>query len=227
VVRGSTLENADNLGDDVVEELRRSMTARLARQELDGELLDDVEGALWSMGLIDQWNKETTFPDLSRLVIGVDPAGTSGENADWTGIVACGRAGQVGYVLEDHSCQLPPPEAMARVVDLYHSLSADAVVVEVNMGWDYVPALIHTIDPSVKVEKVRAKRGKFTRAEPVAGLTENARLRFVGNFPELFDQMTTYVPGEPSPDRLDAFVWGITALFPELEAGEGRRLRVR
>jgi phage terminase large subunit-like protein len=226
LVRGATVENSANLGDGAEAELRANMTARLARQELEGELLEDVEGALWSMALIDAW-RETTFPDLDRLVIAVDPAVTAGEDADDTGIAVCGRAGTIGYHLEDRTVHTDPAAAMGHVVTLYRELSADAVVVEVNNGGDYIPALIHTIDPSVRVQKVRASRGKLTRAEPIAGLTENGRLRFVGDWPELYDQLTTWVPGDPSPDRLDAFVWGITALFPELEAGEGRRLRVR
>jgi phage terminase large subunit-like protein len=228
LVRGHTLENAANLGAGVVEELRSSMGARLARQELEGELLEDVDGALWTQALIDAWTVEE-FPDLDRLVIAVDPAVTSGENADDTGIVVAGRTGPLGYVLEDHTCHLSPQDAMAHVVRLYRELSADAVIVETNNGGDYIPALLHTIDPSVKVQTVRASRGKLTRAEPIAGLTENGRLRFVGGegLRSLFDQMTTYVPGESSPDRLDAFVWAVTALFPELDAGEGRKLGFR
>lgn len=226
LVRGSTLENASNLGEGAEEELRANMTARLARQELEGELLEDVEGALWTMALIDAW-REAEFPDLDRLVIAVDPAMTAGEDADDTGIAVCGRAGTTGYLLEDRTVHTDPAAAMGHVVTLYRELSADAVVVEVNNGGDYIPALIHTIDPSVRVQKVRASRGKLTRAEPIAGLTENGRLRFVGDWPELYDQLTTWVPGEASPDRLDAFVWGITSLFPELEAGEGRKLKAR
>jgi phage terminase large subunit-like protein len=228
LVRGHTLENAANLGAGVVEELRSSMGARLARQELEGELLEDVDGALWTQALIDAWTVEE-FPDLDRLVIAVDPAVTSGENADDTGVVVAGRTGSLGYVLEDHTCHLAPQDAMAHVVRLYRELSVDAVIVETNNGGDYIPALLHTIDPSVKVQTVRASRGKLTRAEPIAGLTENGRLRFVGGegLRSLFDQMTTYVPGESSPDRLDAFVWAVTALFPELDAGEGRKLGFR
>lgn len=227
VVRGSTMENIANLGDDIVEELRRSMSARLARQELEGELLDDVEGALWTFGLLDGCVVED-FPDLSRLVIGVDPAVTAGEDSDDTGIVAVGRAGRhgVAYVIEDATCHLDPTAAMGTVVALYHDLGADEVIVEVNNGGDYLPALIRTIDPTVKVRTVRASRGKLTRAEPIHGLYEHGQVQHVGRFADLEEQMTSWVPGEASPDRLDALVWAVTALFPELEAGE-RVLRFR
>lgn len=192
------------------------------------EILEDVEGALWASTLIEAWRVEE-FPDLSRLVVAVDPAVTSGEDADDTGIVACGRDGHgPAYVIEDATCHESPTEAMRIAVTLYRELSADEIVVEANNGGDYLPSLIHTIDPTVKVRKVHASRGKLTRAEPIHGLHERGMVRFVGSFPDLEDQLTTWVPGEQdSPDRLDAFVWGVTALFPELEAGEGRKLGYR
>ncbi len=208
--------------------LERYEGTRLGRQELHAELLEDVEGALWTFALIEQ-HRVSDFPDLARLVIAVDPAVTSGEDSDDTGIIAIGRDGRgPAYLLEDHTCHEPPTVAMGRAVSAYHDLQADAIVVEANNGGDYLPALIHTIDPTVKVVKVHASRGKLTRAEPIHGLHEQGMVRFVRSFPELEDQLTSWVPGEQdSPDRLDAFVWGVTALFPELEAGVGRSLRFR
>lgn len=225
---GSTYDNLANLAPTFRRQvISRYEGTRLGRQELHAEILEDVEGALWQSALIET-NRVDTFPDLTRLVVAVDPAVTSGEDSDDTGIMAVGRTGDTAYVIEDATCHEPPSQAMARAVDVYRELSADEIVIEANNGGDYLPALIRTIDPSVKVRTVHASRGKLTRAEPVHGLTEQGRIKFVGGFAELEDQLTAWVPGEQdSPDRLDAFVWAVTALFPELAAGEGRALRFR
>lgn len=228
LTKGTTYDNLGNLAPTFrAKILERYEGTRLGRQELMAEILEDVEGALWTGALIEAWRVDQ-FPDLARLVVAVDPAVTSGEDSDDTGIIAVGREpGGAAFVLEDATCHEAPTEAMSRAVELYRELNADEIVVETNNGGDYLPSLIHTIDPTVKVRKVHASRGKLTRAEPIHGLHERGQVRFVGAFPELEDQLTTWVPGEPSPDRLDAFVWGITSLFPELEAGEGRKLRAR
>ena len=228
LTKGTTYDNLGNLAPTFrAKILGRYEGTRLGRQELNAEILDDVEGALWSSALLEA-NRVDTFPDLARLVIAVDPAVTAEDDSDDTGIIAAGRAGDTAYVIEDDTCHEHPTDAMARAVKLYRDLSADEIVVEANNGGDFLPSLIHTIDPTVKVRKVHASRGKLTRAEPIHGLTEQGRVKFVGSFPDLDDQLTSWVPGEDrSPDRLDAFVWAVTALFPELDAGEGRKLRAR
>lgn len=229
LTKGTTYDNLGNLAPTFrAKILGRYEGTRLGRQELNAEILEDVEGALWSSALIEQWSV-SDFPDLARLVVAVDPAVTAEDDSDDTGIIAAGREPNgPAYVIEDATCHEHPTVAMEAAVRLYRDLSADEIVVEANNGGDYLPSLIHTIDPTVKVRKVHASRGKLTRAEPIHGLTEQGRVKFVGSFPELEDQLTSWVPGEgKSPDRLDAFVWAVTALFPELDAGEGRKLRAR
>lgn len=221
VTRGSTFDNAANLSAAALTELRnRYEGTRLGRQELYGDLLDDLPGALWTHTLIDQ-HRVSEFPDLAELVVAVDPAVTSGDDADETGIIATGRGfdGR-GYVLEDHSGRYHPSEAMSRVVDAYHALEADAVVIEKNNGGDYLPAMLRSIDPTVRVETVWATRGKAVRAQPVADLYERGLVSHVGGFEDLEDQMCAWTPDAPgSPDRLDALVWSLHRLFLR-EAGK-------
>lgn len=224
LVRGHTGENAENLGAGVVDELRTSMSLRLARQELEGELLDDVEGALWTAAVIRHVDK-TAEIDLgvdARICVGVDPAVTSGEESDETGIVVCARGDDGRYwVVNDLSGKHTPTDAMRIAAQAFHHHEADEVVIERNNGGDYLPALMRTIDPSVRVRTVTASHGKQTRAQPVVGLYEAGMVTHLGEFPELEEQMCSWVLGDPSPDRVDALVWAITALPP------GRRLRFR
>lgn len=215
VTRGSTFDNADNLAPAMLAELRhRYEGTRLGRQELYAELLDDVLGALWTLTMIDEARCDD-FEDLVELVVAVDPAVTSSEDADETGIVAAGRdAAGHGYVLEDGSGRYTPDEAMGRVVEMYHRLEADAVVVETNNGGDYLPSMLRTIDDRVRVEKVTATRGKALRAQPVSSLYERGLVHHVGAFSTLEDQMCSWTPdSKVSPDRLDALVWALTRLF--------------
>jgi phage terminase large subunit-like protein len=227
VTRGATYANLANLAPTFrAKILARYEGTRLGRQELYAEMLEDVDGALWTSTLIEQ-HRHDEFPDLDRLVVAVDPAVTAGEDADDSGVIVAGRAGSDCWVLEDHTAHDDPTSVMSMVAALYRDLSADEVIVEANNGGDYLPALLRTIDPSIPVRTVHASRGKRTRAEPVHGLYEQGRVHHVGNLAALEDQMTTWVPGMDSPDRLDALVWAVTALFPELADGPGRKLRSR
>lgn len=158
---------------------------------------------------------------LTRVVVGVDPAVTSGESADDTGIVvaAKGRDGH-GYVLEDATCHLTPDGWGRRVSVVYHKWIADRVIVEVNNGGELVRTVLKTVDAALPIKDVHAARGKMTRAEPIAALYEQGKIHHVGAFPELEDQMCSWVPGESdSPDRVDALVWALTELL--LEGGSG------
>jgi phage terminase large subunit-like protein len=215
LTRGSTWENADNLSAAALAELeRRYRGTRIGRQELDGELLADIEGALWQRDDIDAGRiTPEQLPDLSRVVVAVDPAVTSGEESDETGIVVVGEAGGHGYVLADYSMRGTPLACMRRAVKAYNDHSADAVIGEVNNGGDFIGSLLRTVDPQVPYRSVRASRGKAIRAEPVASLYEQHRVHHVGLLAELEDQLCTWTPesGE-SPDHLDALVWGITEL---------------
>jgi len=213
---GSTYDNRANLPAAFFDQIiAKYQGTRLGRQEIDAELLDDVPGALWSRRMIEDNRVEAT-PALKRVVIGVDPAVTSGEGADLTGIVAAGL-GENGffYVLEDASLRASPDSWARKSVALYHAHQADSIVAEINQGGDLVHSLLRTIDGSIGFRAVRASRGKHTRAEPIAALYEQNRVKHVGaTMPDLEDQMCSFTPNTTeSPDRVDALVWALTDLL--------------
>jgi phage terminase large subunit-like protein len=217
ITTGSTWENAANLSPAALAELKRRYEGtRLGRQELEGELLEDVEGALWQRGDIEATRiRPEDVPELTRVVVAIDPAVTSGEDADETGIIVAGEgADREGYVLADLTMRASPDACMRRAVAAYHRHQADCIVAEVNNGGDYIRDLLRTVDPLVPYRAVRASRGKRVRAEPVSALYEQHRIHHVGVFAELEDQMCTWVPDSPlsSPDRADALVWAFTEL---------------
>lgn len=219
---GSTYENAANLPAATLARLREKYEGtRLGAQELHAKLLLDTPGALWTYESITRV-RET--PDLDRVLVAIDPAVTSNENSAETGIMVGGRASRknalnrverTGYLLADGSIKGTPHEWASRAVALYRKFKADAIVAEVNNGGDLVEHTIHTIDPNIKVIKVRATRGKLTRAEPISALYEQKRVFHVGPFRKLEDQMCAYDGSGDSPDRLDAAVWLFTELLIE------------
>jgi phage terminase large subunit-like protein len=214
VTRGSTFDNAANLATEFLVEMRRRYEgSRLGRQELYAEVLDDADGALWSRDQIDQ-TRVTDVPDLRRLVVAVDPAASSGEDSAETGIVVVGVDTRgVAYVLDDRSLRATPNEWASAAVAAYHQHKADTIVAEANQGGDMVRQVLQTVDQRAPVKLVRATRGKRTRAEPVAALYEQGRVHHVGFFPDLEDQLCSWVPDVgTSPDRLDALVWAVTDL---------------
>lgn len=217
VVRGSTFDNADNLAPAALAELRAKYEGtRLGRQELYGEIVDDVDGALWTRDAIEQARiAENELPPLIRIVVGVDPAATSGESSDLTGIVVAGMTADGHYyILEDVSLKGSPDAWAREAVRVYHKYSADRIVGEGNNGGDMIEAVIRQVDPMVSYRKVTATRGKILRAEPIAALSEQYRLHLVGAFPELEDQMASFThESKESPDRLDAMVWSVTELM--------------
>jgi len=201
---------------------------RLGRQELSGELIEDRDDALWRREALEAC-RVAAAPELTRVVVAVDPPASAGRRADQCGIVAAGlgRDG-LGYVLADASAgRLSPAGWARRAVDLYHRLKADRIVAEVNQGGDMVAAVIRQADAGVAVTTVRANRGKWLRAEPVAALYEQGRVRHVGGFPALEDEMCDFglggLSGGGSPDRLDALVWALSALM----LGRAGRPRIR
>lgn len=217
VTRGLTWENVANLSPKYIEQVVRPLIGtRLGRQELEAILLEDVQGAQWTSAVLEAC-RVTAAPTLDRIVVGVDPPGTSGEEAAECGIIIGGAVGREllrhGYLLEDASLRGTPHEWALQVVSAYHKWQADAIVAEVNNGGDMVEHTIRTVDPMARVITVRASRGKAVRAEPVAGLYQQKRCHHVGFFAELEDQQRNWVPGETSPDRLDAAVWVFTELF--------------
>jgi phage terminase large subunit-like protein len=215
VTTGSTYENAGNLSPDFIAEMRRRYEGtRLGRQELNAQIIDDVDGALWNRDTIDA-DRVSTPPPFRRVVVAVDPAVTSGEESAETGIVVVGvDANGHGYVLDDRSLRASPNDWAAAAVAAYHTHRADVIVAEANQGGDLVSSLIRTVDQRVPIRLVRASRGKRTRAEPVAALYEQHKVHHVGFFAELEDQLCSWVPDVgSSPDRLDALVWGFTELL--------------
>jgi predicted phage terminase large subunit-like protein len=185
---------------------------RLGRQELLAEILTDVPGTLWTYAMLED---RRPVPDLTRCVVAIDPAVTSSEDSDETGIVVCGRGvdGR-GYVLADRSCRLSPDGWARRAVQAYDDHAADLVVAEVNNGGDMVEDTIRTVRKTIPYKKIHASRGKQTRAQPVAALYEQGRVSHVEVFPELEDQLCTWTPESgASPDRLDALVWALTELM--------------
>lgn len=199
-----------------IEAASRDMPARLYRQEYDAAILDDVPGALWTRDMLDRlrlWE----IPDdteLRRVGVAIDPAVTANDESDETGVIVGGVAHNgVAYIWEDLSGRYSPDGWGNRAADAYHRNSADFILGEVNNGGDMVKHVISTIDARVNFKGVRASRGKYTRAEPVAALYEQGKVHHVGAFTNLEDQLCTWVPGEASPDRLDALVWLLTELM--------------
>jgi phage terminase large subunit-like protein len=225
VTRASTYDNAANLAEAFLGEIARTYEGtRLGRQELLGELIEDELGALWSWKVIEA-ARGAAPNELDRIVVAIDPPVTSGPDADECGIVVAGRKGHgpeaTAYVLADASIgRCRPTEWAERVIAAYRQYGADRIVAEVNQGGELVEQMIRTQDASVPVRTVRATRGKIVRAEPVAALYEQGRVRHVRPLARLEDQMTSYAgQGGPSPDRLDALVWALTDL---MLGGEGR-----
>ena len=189
----------------------------LGRQELDAEVIDDVQGALWRRALIDAARIESA-PEMRRIVVAVDPSATSSEGSDEAGVIVAGvNWSGHGYVLSDASLRATPAAWARAAVEAWQRFRADRIVAEVNNGGEMVEHVIRTVASqmglSVPYTAVSASRGKQTRAEPVSALYEQGRVHHVGSFPELEDQMCSWTPGEKSPDRMDAAVWALTDLM--------------
>lgn len=225
LTHGRTMDNASHLAPQVMEQLQeRYAGTRLGRQELDAELLQDTEGALWQREFIDKCRVEKA-PELRRVVVAIDPAMSNGAASDETGIVAAGRgADGLIYVLADWSGRFTPDGWAGRAVTLYRDMNAQVIVAEVNAGGDLVERILRQVEPNAPFKPVRALRGKAERALPVAALYEQGRVRHVGSLALLEDQMCRFSPANPavkSPDRVDAMVWAVTELS-EVARGEPR-----
>lgn len=237
MTHAATAANRAFLSADFVDRLTAAHGGTaLGRQELDGELLTETEGALWSRRLIEA-GRVHGVPDLQRVVVAVDPPVTGGGDADECGVIVAGllSGGTPGggeiFVLADQSIQGAGPLKWAeRAVEAYHAHQADRLIAEVNQGGDLVETVLRQVDRDVSYRSVRATRGKRVRAEPVAALYEQGRVHHVGAFPELEDQMCSFtaagLPGGRSPDRLDALVWAVTDLLLDDGAASPRVRRL-
>ena len=244
ITRGSTYDNFENLSPKFIAKMKEKYEGtRLGRQELHAEVLDDVPGALWTRRMLELrsatnpkgagMRKGEDLPDMRRVVVGVDPSGTSGEidmrrkerrggdhedeAGDDVGIVCAGLGDDdLVYVLDDATVNWGPEAWARRVVETYKKHDGDMIVGEANFGGAMVEYTIRTIDRRVPYRPVHASRGKVVRAEPIAALYEQGRVRHVGSLSKLEDQMINMTQrgyeGQGSPDRLDALVWAITDL---------------
>jgi len=226
LTRGSTYDNRSNLAPTFLKTIiAKYEGTRLGRQELNAEIIEDRPGALWTLRGIDV-DRVLQPPVLRRIVVGVDPAMTSGEESDEWGIVCVGEGVSPSgeewpphyYVLDDLSGRFTPNEAARGVVHAYKNHQADRIVAEVNNGGDLVEAILRNVDHAFAYQAVHASRGKLIRAEPIAALYEQHRVHHVAAFGALEDQMCDYVPmGSKSPDRMDALVWALTELSDHRE----------
>lgn len=221
VTRGSTFANRANLAASYLDKIvTRYQGTRLGRQELDGEILDDFPGALWTRADIDRALQDNRVPDLQRVVVAIDPSGTAGEDddGDSIGIVVAGKGVDgLAYVLADRTCKLSPALWARRAVAAAEEFKADRIVAERNYGGAMVEAVIKTAGGTVPYKEVTASRGKVIRAEPIAALYEQGRVKHAAGMTVLEDQMCAMTSdgylGDGSPDRVDALVWALTELM--------------
>jgi phage terminase large subunit-like protein len=225
-----TRDNAYNLAPTFLESIvARYAGTRLGRQELEGEIVEEIEGSLFPLARIEAARADNA-PALKRIVVAIDPPASSRDGANACGIVAAGiGVDEKIYVLADDSAAgLSPLEWAGRAIALYRRLEADRIVVEVNQGGDMVRSVLAEIDRGVPVLEVRATRAKHIRAEPIAALYEQGRVKHAGHFPALVDEMAAFGPdglaAGRSPDRVDALVWAITALMQGASATPRMRM---
>lgn len=213
-VRVSTYENLDNLAPSFrATVLDRFEGTRMGKQELYGDILEDVDGALWNIDMIEP-NRVSEAPEMDRIVVAIDPAGTANRRSDETGIVVVGKRGDHAYVLADHSGRYSP-NGWARRADIaYDEFSADAIVYETNYGGEMVQATLQGTGTTARLRPVHSRRGKAIRAEPIVSKYEQQKILHVGVLDALETEMVSWVPGEgDSPNRVDALVHGATELL--------------
>lgn len=212
--------NAENLPDGYIDQTLGNASERSKKRFLYGEFSEENENALWkATTMIDPFRATYAPKELERIVVGVDPAVTSNEASDHTGIIVCGSCALQGvehfYVLEDSSLIASPEVWAERVCRCYENHLAELVVAETNQGGDLVESVLRNVAPNLPIKKVRATRGKIVRAEPISTLYAQGRVHHVGYFEELENEMTSYTGDRTagdSPDRMDALVWALTEL---------------
>lgn len=207
---------------EAVKDMAKDMTSLAYRMEVLAEDIDEAPGALWNRKLIEDTRWTGPLPQFDRIVVAIDPSATS--TGDEAGIITAGSFGDELAVIDDDTLQGSPKTWASAAVSAYHKHKADCIVAESNNGGEMVSLTIATVDPNVPVRLVHASRGKHTRAEPIASLYEHGRAHHVGSYPALEDEMCLWMPGDASPNRMDAMVWAATELmlggvFTEFDAG--------
>jgi len=228
VTRGSTYANRDNLAPVFFQTIvKKYEGTRLGRQELNAEVLDQAEGALWTRDLVEK-TRRSDHPEFKRVVVGVDPAVTKTDTSDEVGLIV-GALGvdDNGYILADMSAKMTPNETCKNAVGALKAWDGDRIVAEVNNGGDWIELGLRQVDKNVPYKKLHASRGKKARAEPVAALFEQHRCHLVGSFPELEDELCSWEPDgkSASPNRLDALAWVVTELM--ISGSGASTMRVR
>ncbi len=217
VTQGSTFENRQNLAQSALKQfVDRYEGTRLGRQELYAEILDDFEGALWNYTMLENCRvSKDQLPEMTKIIVSIDPAVTANANSDETGIIvsALGEDERY-YVIEDKTGKYSPDEWGRVAIELFYRYNANMIVAEVNNGGDLVERLLRSIERNIPYKSVHATRGKMVRAEPISALYEQGRVYHLGTFPKLEEQMCSFTGDSKgqSPDRLDALVWGLTEL---------------
>jgi phage terminase large subunit-like protein len=226
ITTDSSYSNIQNLAPSYIKRvIKKYEGTRRGEQEIHAKILDEIEGALWTRTQIDQ-NRVAQSPELTRIVVALDPSVTDDEDSDEIGIVVCGmaprrtRSGETvnhGYLLDDLSGIYSVDEWAKKAVKAFDTFEADIIVGEVNNGGDLVEKVIRTVRSTIPYRKVWASRGKTVRAEPISALNEQGKIHHVGMFAELEDQLVNFTTdgyiGGGSPDRADAYVWGFTELL--------------
>jgi len=201
------------LSQEALNDITQDMSSMAYRMEIMAEDIDQVPGALWTRGNIDKYRVEMQ-PELVRIVVGIDPSGTSKTTSDEAGIVIAGiDAEGHGYVLEDLTAIYTPTAWAYKAIAAYNKWKADRVIGESNYGGDMVETIIRNIDKDVSYKSVTASRGKYLRAEPISALYERGMIHHVGRYSKLEDEMCLWLPGDKSPNRMDALVWCFTELM--------------
>lgn len=231
VTRGYTIDNLANIAPTFKQAvIDRYAGTRLGRQELNAEILEDIPGALWTRRNLDENRHDISrhgpLPPFVRIVVAVDPSASKedDEDANEAGIIVLGLTeAKDAYVLDDWSVRGSPDTWARKAVGAYKRYSADCIVAEANQGGEMVRMVLQSVNENVPIKLVQATRGKYTRAEPISALYEQDHVHHVGTFPTLEDQMIGFTPQRAadrsdgySPDRVDALVWGLTDLFPDV-----------
>ena len=216
ITQGSTYENQEHLAESALEQFKeRYEGTRLGRQELYAEILEDIEGALWSHFQLDKCRvREQEIPEFKKIVVAIDPAVTANANSDDTGIIVAGLAQNNNFfILSDKSGKFSPDKWARLAIEEFYRYNANMIVAEVNNGGDLVERLLRSVDTNIPYKSVTATRGKMLRAEPISALYEQGKVFHTKVFSELEEQMCSYTgDNKKSPDRLDALVWALTEL---------------